>query len=177
MSRASEHADTNDRSEHHEPLWWRDVLELGTGEGGAGSAPLPKADADPLFPEIEFDEQTSGGDPDREGLSRRRTSTYTIEAADELLSVLRALPPKDAAQRRLDKQAVIRHIAEEITALQQRGYTLEEIAGTLSAKGVTITCPTLKSYLQRIRRAAAAGGKKRRSRADLPLVLRGRIRG
>ena len=179
MSKASEHANTADRSEHHEPRWWDDVFELGTGERGAASAPVPEVDADPPFPEIEFviDEQTGGGDPDLEGLSRRRRATYTLDAADRLLVVLRALPAKDPAQRRLDKQAVIRHLAGEITALQQRGYTLEEIAGALSAEDVEITCPTLKNYLQRSRRAAAAGGKKRRSRADLPLVLRGRIRG
>ena len=179
MSKGSEQADTNDRSEHHEAPWWEEVIELGTGELGAEPVPVPQAHAAPPFPEIEIevDEQTSGGDPDREGLSRRRRATYTLEAADKLLGVLRALPPKDPAQRRLDKQAVIRHIAEEITALQRRGYTLEEIAGALGAEDVEITCPTLKNYLQRSRRAAAAGGKKPRSRADLPLVLRGRIRG
>lgn len=177
MSSAPQNADMNDRSEHNEPPWWRDVLELGTGERGAEPVPAPEAEAETPFPEIEIEEQTSGGDPDREGSSRRGTAKYTLEAADKLLSALRALPPKDPAQRRLDKQAVIRHIAEEITALQQRDYTLEEIAGALSTEGVDITCPTLKNYLQRIRRAAAAGGKKSRSRADLPLVLRGRIRG
>ena len=54
---------------------------------------------------------------------------------------------------------MIRHIADGDHSLQQRGYTLEEIAGALSTEGVDITCPTLKNYLQRIRRAADGGWK------------------
>jgi len=83
-------------------------------------------------------------------LNRR---VYTMDEANSIVEALRALPAKDPSQRRLDKQAVIRHIVDEIKALQERGYALEEVASILTDKGVELTTPTLKSYLQRARHA------------------------
>jgi hypothetical protein len=163
---------------------------------GPESPPLALEDdgAADVFPEITVDESPDRGPnacelvaaptddltadtrAERGGPSRRLT-TYTLEKADAILGALRALPPKDPSQRRLDKQAVIRHLVDEITALQKRGYTLEEVAAALTGRGLGITCPTLKNYLQRIRRASAGAAPKGRARSDLPLVLRGRIRG
>lgn len=74
---------------------------------------------------------------------------YTVESANRLATELRAIPPKDPGQRRLDKQGMVRLLAEEIIALQQRGYTLEEVAESLRGRGLEITTPTLKNYLQR----------------------------
>jgi len=90
--------------------------------------------------------------PRRRGASIDRRA-YTLEEANEIVEALRALPAKDPSQRRLDKQAVIRHIVDEIKALQERGYALEEVASILTGKGVELTTPTLKSYLQRARQA------------------------
>jgi hypothetical protein len=90
--------------------------------------------------------------PRRRGPSLNRR-VYTLDEANEIAEALRALPAKDPSQRRLDKQAVIRHIVDEIKALQERGYTLEEVARILTAKDVELTTPTLKSYLQRARHA------------------------
>lgn len=168
--------------------WWQEMF-------GLDSPPVVPGDGtEAAFPEITVDESSepdpsAGGsveaapddltadkDSERNG-SRRRHTTYTLETADTILGALRALPPKDPSQRRLDKQAVIRHLVDEITALQKGGYPLEEIAAALTAKGLGITCATLKNYLQRIRRARAEAARKGRSRAELPLVLRGRIRG
>ena len=53
---------------------------------------------------------------------------YTLESARRLAEELRAIPAKDPAQRRLDKQAMVKELAEELTALQQRGYTIESSA-------------------------------------------------
>ena len=53
---------------------------------------------------------------------------YTIETARRLADELRAIPAKDPSQRRLDKQAMVRELAKELIALQQRGYTIEEVA-------------------------------------------------
>ena len=39
--------------------------------------------------------------------------------------------------------------AGELIALQKRGYTIEEVAEGLRGRGLTITTPTLKNYLQR----------------------------
>ena len=86
---------------------------------------------------------------------------YTLESADRIAETLRAIPAKDPSKRRLDKQGMVRHVAPEIVALQERGYTLEEIAESLRGCGLDITTPTLKNYLQR---AKGAGGKSRKAR-------------
>ena len=74
---------------------------------------------------------------------------YTLETANRLIEELRAIPPKDPAKRKLDKQGMVRILANELVALQQRGYTIEEVAESLRGRGLEITTPTLKNYLQR----------------------------
>jgi hypothetical protein len=76
---------------------------------------------------------------------------YTLELAERLAKELHAIPPKDPSKRRLDKQALVKHLAEEIASLQQRGYTIEEVAESLRGHGLDITTTTLKNYLQRAR--------------------------
>jgi hypothetical protein len=53
---------------------------------------------------------------------------YTIEQIDQVGAGLLALPPLDASKRKLDKQAAVRRIKDQIATAQQRGYTLEQIA-------------------------------------------------
>jgi len=74
---------------------------------------------------------------------------YTVESANWLIAELRAIPPKDPANRKLDKQRMVSLLAGELIALQQRGYTIEEVAESLRGRGLAITTPTLKNYLQR----------------------------
>ena len=74
---------------------------------------------------------------------------YTVEGANRLAEELRAIPAKDPAKRKLDKQGMVSLLAAEIVALQQRGYTIEEVAESLRGRRLTITTPTLKNYLQR----------------------------
>jgi hypothetical protein len=74
---------------------------------------------------------------------------YTVESANWLIEELRAIPPKDPAKRKLDKQGMVKLLAGELIALQQRGYTIEEVAESLRGRGLGITTPTLKNYLQR----------------------------
>ena len=68
---------------------------------------------------------------------------YTVEGANRLAEELRAIPPKDPAKRKLDKQGMVSLLASELVALQQRGYTLEEVAEGLRGRGLAITTPTL----------------------------------
>src|SRR5579863_8121738 len=75
--------------------------------------------------------------------------SYTLGKAEEMARALRTLPAMDEAKRRLSKQAVVKHLVAEIAALQQRGYTIEQVVESLQEVGLTITTPTLKSYLQR----------------------------
>ena len=62
----------------------------------------------------------------------------------------------------LDKQGMVKELTDEIVALQQRGYTIEEVAESLRKRGLGITTPTLKNYLQRVKRAGTNGRKPRR---------------
>jgi len=86
---------------------------------------------------------------------------FTLESTRRLAEELRAIPPKDPAKLRLDKQAVVKELAQEIVALQQRGYTIEEVAESLRGRGLEITTPTLKNYLQR---AKGTDDKRRKAR-------------
>lgn len=84
---------------------------------------------------------------------------YTVELGHQIIEKMRAMPPKDPAKRRLNKQGLIRLLAQEIAALQERGYTIEEIVESLHGWGLDITTPTLKSYLQRAKARRAKGQK------------------
>ena len=57
--------------------------------------------------------------------------TYTLEDGNRLRTLLRAAPDKDPNQRRMDKQAIVKFVFEDIAAMQARGYTLEEVAELL----------------------------------------------
>jgi hypothetical protein len=85
---------------------------------------------------------------------------YTVEMADRIAEKLRTLPPMDASKRRLRKQGVVQHLAREIAALQDRGYTLDQVAESLRGEGLEIATPTLKSYLQRSKQKRGGGGRK-----------------
>jgi hypothetical protein len=96
---------------------------------------------------------------------------FTLESTTRLAEELRGIPPKDPAKRRLDKQAVVNAIKQEIVALQKRGYTIEEVAEMVRGRGFEITTPTLKNYLQRAKSLDGKGRKAppagpRRARAE-----------
>jgi hypothetical protein len=101
---------------------------------------------------------------------------FTLESANRLAEELRAIPPKDPSQRKLDKQGLVRHLADEIVALQQRGYTIEEVAESLRGHCLDITTPTLKNYLQRAKSPAEKRSKparvaRTRTKTGTPLVV------
>ena len=155
MSCTNDDVDTRESDQADEPAWWQEVLRLGDGEASAD--PLPEADWAAFFtsdvPTADAGEfagvgqvagpETGAGDPVRQGQSSRQRQIYTPEKLDEIRTRLLALPTRDPAERRLDKQTAIRHIVEEITALQQRGYTLEQVAALLTDEGIEVTTPTL----------------------------------
>lgn len=86
---------------------------------------------------------------------------YTLEDANRLRELMRAAPDKPPNQRRMDKQAIVRVVMDDIAALQARGYTLEEIAEMWASRGAfEVTLPTLKSYLQRARKTSGKGAGK-----------------
>ncbi len=85
---------------------------------------------------------------------------YTVEQIDQVGDGLLALPQLDPSKQKLDKQAAVRRIKEQIATVQLRGYTLEQIAQSMTRLGIEITTPTLKSYLQRAKKAGGRGARR-----------------
>jgi hypothetical protein len=82
---------------------------------------------------------------------------HTAEDANRVRELMRAAPDKAPNQRRMDKQAIVAEVIDDIEAIQKRGYTLEEVAELWATGGVELTLPTLKSYMQRARKTRAKG--------------------
>jgi hypothetical protein len=184
MSSTNDDLTNREHADADESAWWQEIFRLGEIEEAAEPlsdslaalffSDIPSAEhGDSASFEIESGQtaglEGGGGAGSRPGSRSRDRRTFTLETVDDLAAALRALPARDPAERRLDKQAVIRHLVEEITSLQQRGYTLEQVAALLSAEGVEVTTPTLKSYLQRAKKACGRGARKTPPRARLPL--------
>jgi hypothetical protein len=94
---------------------------------------------------------------------------YTLEDANRLRELMRAAPDKPPNQRRMDKQAIVRDIKDDIAAIVKRGYTLEEVAEMWAKKGgFEVTLPTLKSYLQRAKKTGTQGAGKAPRRPSSP---------
>lgn len=64
--------------------------------------------------------------------------------------------------RRQSAQEVVAELKQDIISLQQRGYTLHQIADAIkNGSGLSIAPQTLKSYLQRARDAASKKSKRK----------------
>jgi hypothetical protein len=191
MSRTPDHAAGHEAPSGPGEDIWKDLFDLGPLEDALPT--LPEIDSETLPVATDGDdtgevatrssELVSAQRPDDAAASATRPNgrsgprrRYTLAQVNELAAALRALPAKDPYQRRFLKLSAIAEIADEITALQKRGYTLEEVAGILTAEGVEITFGTLKEYLQRIRIRMDKAAKRARRRSTMPLVLRGRTR-
>lgn len=81
---------------------------------------------------------------------------YSKEQVTGMAQRLLALPPKPKAPRKLSKQEFVQSLAKEISVLQTRGYTIEEIVAIFQGDGVSLSPGTLRTYLQR------ANGTKRK---------------
>jgi hypothetical protein len=101
---------------------------------------------------------------------------YTLEQTEQMISALRALPPMDSSRRRLNKQEVVKQMAGEIAALQARGYTIEQVVESLHGVGLDITTPTLKSYLQRVKKRSRKDAPKRQRRPSAAVATTPRER-
>ena len=74
---------------------------------------------------------------------------YTTEKIEAIAAKLRELPPVEKKKVEHSKQEAVSILAKEISAMQKRGYTLDQISETLRGEGLAVATPTLKSYLQR----------------------------
>ncbi len=76
---------------------------------------------------------------------------YKIAQIDELRQKLLELPEVDDVEREVTKQEAVRRMADAVSTLQKRGYSMEKIAEIMTTEGLAISVQTLKSYLTRAR--------------------------
>jgi hypothetical protein len=89
---------------------------------------------------------------------------YTVEKIESVAEKFRNLPPApENKKREVSKQEIVKMLANEISGLQERGYTIEQIAELMRGEGLDFATPVLRSYLQRTkqkRRTKKAKGNK-----------------
>lgn len=85
----------------------------------------------------------------------------TVAKTEALAEKLRALPPLENKNRPISKAEEIKLLATEIAALQERNYSLQQIAEFLTGDGLEISTATLKNYLQRSKTSAKRPAKKK----------------
>jgi hypothetical protein len=73
----------------------------------------------------------------------------TLAKEEKIAEKLKKLPDPPATERKTTKQEAIRLLKREIVGLQRRGYSLEQIVGSLKGEGLSLSAATLKSYLSR----------------------------
>jgi hypothetical protein len=81
----------------------------------------------------------------------------TIDDVEALKRELAELPRNQP--RQVTKQEAIAMLAGHLGAAKRRGYSPEELANLLSAKGIAINTATLRGYLRRNRKKRGAAGR------------------
>jgi hypothetical protein len=74
----------------------------------------------------------------------------TIDDVEALKRELEELPRNQP--RQVTKQEAVAMLASHLGSAKRRGYSPEELAGILSARGIEINAPTLRGYLRRNRK-------------------------
>lgn len=98
--------------------------------------------------------------------TKTKRQRLTVAQAEEIKSKLKAMPPIDKNKHEITSQAAVKLWRPEIEAMQKNGYTLEAIAERISSLGLHLTVPTLKSYLQRIKKEEGTTRPKAKGKAD-----------
>jgi hypothetical protein len=78
-----------------------------------------------------------------------RTEYLTVQQIEDLSKKLKGMPPVAKTDQKKSKQEAVAILSDEIAGMKEKGYSLEMIADALKGGGLTLTVPTLKSYLQR----------------------------
>lgn len=81
----------------------------------------------------------------------------------DLSLYLQQLPDIEDVRLR-SAQETVTELIRDITALQKRGYTIEQISVALATGGFEILPEKLKSYMQRARKSAGVKQKKKPAR-------------
>ena len=93
-------------------------------------------------------------------LARKGTDhmpAYSRNDLDKMAEALRSLPA--ATKNKLNTQGVVTLLAAEIIVLQERGYSIEQIAEILRSLGMRIAASTLQTYLGRSKKRRKRRGK------------------
>ena len=73
----------------------------------------------------------------------------TLEQIEALAKKLKQMPPLAKSEQKKSKQEAVAMLTDEIAGLREKGYSLEQVVEVLRESELTLTVPTLKSYLQR----------------------------
>jgi DNA-binding CsgD family transcriptional regulator len=98
----------------------------------------------------------------------QRQTRYTVADVEQIAAKLRSMPDPPAAQQPVSKAEAIRLLRAEIANLQKRGYTLEQIAESISGAGLDINGNTLRNYMTRAKPKARNRPKAEASPAPAP---------
>jgi hypothetical protein len=88
----------------------------------------------------------------------------TIDDVEALKRELEELPRNQP--RQVTKQEAVAMLASHLGSAKRRGYSPEELAGILSARGIELNAPTLRGYLRRNRKKRGRSGSKPRIEAN-----------
>lgn len=80
----------------------------------------------------------------------------TLAQAEEIKAKLKVMPPIDKTKFEISGQEAVKLWRPEIEAMQKNGYTYDAIVGRIAELGLVISVPTLKSYLQRVKKEEGA---------------------
>ena len=72
--------------------------------------------------------------------------TYSRDIVEELRAQLSAMQPTERTTG-LSLREVVTLLKDEIMQLTERGYTLQQVAESLTGFGIKIKTPTLRSYI------------------------------
>lgn len=92
-------------------------------------------------------------------MQTRSKLKFTTEQIEAVRAKLKDLPSIEKIRTEHTKADTVKMLSREIISLQKRGYSLEQIADFIKGEGLDIGTPTMKSYLQRSKAAAASKPK------------------
>ena len=74
---------------------------------------------------------------------------YTLELIEQIAEHMRGLPEVEKNKIEKTRPEAVKMLAKEIKEMQRKGYTLDQIAGIITERGIEIKTGTLKAYIQR----------------------------
>lgn len=83
----------------------------------------------------------------------------TRSLVDEAADKLKSLGPIPKEQQEVSKIDAIKLLRSQIKALQKKGYSMEQVAETLTECGIPITAATLSSYLNKTKKKTVSKTK------------------